>query len=477
MQDETQKGSVSKMKCPKCKADVEDGSNFCPQCGSDLKKSGNKGKKPGRQQKDEGGAPNEERAGANPDGQGDVANESGPETGTQEAKSSDQEGDSDGGGAGKPPQAPTSGQAEKAAAPQGKIGGGFLAAVIAVAALAAIGVGCGIVHTVIASASASSSQESGSDLASGGSSAGSYGGGEEGSQSSSSGSSSTSSSPSSPSSSGTSSSSGSSQAASGQGETDAVSDLVSAQNCSGAGGSATLQSSPSSQSAFTVSGTSAWGPILTCVAQQTSMPSSEETEIRSFVNQVAANSESGSSSSASPQTVSWGLGDKSEIYATFAPAPGGQGGWSVGFADTRSASAADFQDLQSEDQGSDAVSQGSDAVLALQNSAQQCSADVGESDLQSNPSGPDMLIISGQNDWGSVLACVAQHTSMPAADQAKIKSFVDAVSSDPNSGQSGGTVSWSMKDGSKIYTSYDPAASQPGAWIVDMGDEPSGGAN
>ncbi|MBO6098337.1 MAG: zinc ribbon domain-containing protein [Aeriscardovia sp.] len=465
------------MKCPKCKADVEDGINFCPQCGSDLQKSGNKGKKPGGQQKDEGSAPNEERAAANPDGQGGGANESGPETGTQEAKSSDPEGGGDKGGAGQPPKASTSGQAEKAAAPRGRIGGGFLAAVIAVAALAAIGVGCGIVHTVIASASASSSQESGSDLASGGSSAGSYGGGEEGSQSSSSGSSSSStSSSSSPSSSATSSSSGSSQAASGQGEADAVSDLASAQNCSGAGGSATLQSGPSSQSAFTVSGTSAWGPILTCVAQQTSMPSSEEAEIRSFVNQAAANSESGSSS-ASPQTVSWGLGDKSEIYATFAPSPGGQGGWSVGFADTRSASAADFQDLQSEDQGSDAASQGSDAVSALQNSAQQCSADAGESDLQSNPSGPDMLIISGQSDWGSVLACVARHTSMPAADQAKIKSFVDAVSSDPNSGQSGGTVSWSMKDGSKIYTSYDLAASQPGAWIVDMGDEPSGGAN
>ena len=88
-----------------------------------------------------------------------------------------------------------------------------------------------------------------------------------------------------------------------------------------------------------------------------------------------------------------------------------------------------------------------------------------------------MLIVTGEDGWGAVLLYVAQDTSMSASIQIKIKSFISAISSDPNSDPSGATMSWSMKDGSKIYTSYDPAASQPGAWIVDMGDGPSGGAN
>ena len=81
-----------------------------------------------------------------------------------------------------------------------------------------------------------------------------------------------------------------------------------------------------------------------------------------------------------------------------------------------------------------------------------------------------MLIVTGEDGWGAALLYVAQDTSMGASVQINIKSFISAISSDPNSDPSGATMSWSMKDGSKIYVPYALAASQSGAWIIDMRD-------
>ena len=450
------------MKCPKCNSDTGEEDNFCPQCGNDLKKArreGDKGKQPdsGFGNLSEGAAPEKT---SHPCAGGESENEkekSAPEA--QETVGG--EGDFS---ASQAPKA-SGPEAASAAPPEGKISGGLLAAAIIAGVLALAGVGCGIVQTVITSNfNASSSQSDGSDLASGNSSSSSSGAGNASGSSSSS----------SPSS----SSSGPQQTNSTQGATDAVSDLENSQSCSNEGGSANLQGSPTSQSAFSVSGTSDWGPVLSCVAEATQMPASDQAQIKSFVNQISEDGDDGSSpSSSAPQTVSWSLGDKSKIYATFAPSPGGQGGWSVNFASTEAESAADFQDSESEGESSGSSLEGTAAASALQNAVQQCPANGQGADLESNPSGPDMLIASGQTDWGPVLSCVAEETQMPASDQAQIKSFVNGVSANSNSDLSGGSLNWSMKDGSKIYASYAPSASQPGAWILDMGDASSSTGN
>ncbi|MBO6003616.1 MAG: hypothetical protein J6P35_01405, partial [Aeriscardovia sp.] len=117
-----------------------------------------------------------------------------------------------------------------------------------------------------------------------------------------------------------------------------------------------------------------------------------------------------------------------------------------------------------------------DAVSDLENS-QSCSNEGGSANLQGSPTSQSAFSVSGTSDWGPVLSCVAEETQMPASAQAQIKSFVNGVSANSNSDLSGGSLNWSMKDGSRIYASYAPSASQPGAWILDMGDASSSTGN
>lgn len=347
-------------------------------------------------------------------------------------------------------------EAIKVHPPKGKLSGGFLAAAIVASVLALVGLACGIARTALTSrASASSSQRVDSvDSSNAGASPSSTPSAPSGSSSSS-------------------SSSQTSQNSSSSGSTSTVAQSVfnatanmcePSENTSSDSNSSTLTQQLAA--GFNVSGTAHWGSVLSCVALNTFMPSTAEAKLKSLVDQAAVAYNSGSANAPNQQAISWVFGDKSKIYAYYAPGQGNDA-WSIDFNTVPETSQS------SGDETSIPIFPAaniSDAVMTLQSVYSQCStAGDGSNNLQatSSPSS-DSLVLAGGSDWGPVLTCIAQYSSMPNAIQNNIKSAINNYASSSPSAPNPTTLNWDMKDGTKLYASYSGGEDE-GEWLFVLG--------
>ena len=346
--------------------------------------------------------------------------------------------------------------------PKGKLAGSYLAIAIVISVLALIGLGCGIARTVIASHASTPSGQVASSTASATNS----------SQSSSTPSNNTAQNSSS---STTSSSASSSQAS--QNNADSSSTITTADStfnatsniCARLGDTSNNSASPTFTpllaAGFNVSGTAHWGSVLSCVAFNTFMPSTVETQLKSLVDQAAVDYNDGSANAPNGQAMSWIFSDKSKIYVYYAPGQGNNA-WSVTFntkPETSQSSGSSIPVFP--------ATQVSDALITLQNTYMQCSTVGGDSNSMqvSTTTSSDALSLAGSSNWGPVLTCIAQYSDMPTTIQSNIQSAINnyastTESADPNPT----TLSWSMKDNTKLYASYS-GGEQQGEWFFVIG--------
>ena len=108
--------------------------------------------------------------------------------------------------------------------------------------------------------------------------------------------------------------------------------------------------------------------------------------------------------------------------------------------------------------------------MTLQSVYSQCSTAGDESNnLQAtSTSSSDSLILAGGSDWGPVLTCIAQYSSMPNAIQKNIKSAINDYASFSPSTPNPTTLNWTMKDGAELYASYS-AGEDEGEWLFVLG--------
>lgn len=112
-------------------------------------------------------------------------------------------------------------------------------------------------------------------------------------------------------------------------QSDAEAYLSDAQDCSNLNSSNTLSETNGGNAYdFSVTGTSGWQAIMTCVAKDLYMPSSVQAKIRDFINKDITSGLHTYTSS----TVEWNLQDGSSIYATYTAPLNGNGGWVINFS-------------------------------------------------------------------------------------------------------------------------------------------------
>ena len=120
---------------------------------------------------------------------------------------------------------------------------------------------------------------------------------------------------------------------------DAASAIASDSMCSQEGGknnmSSNSQATGGNPTSITVYGTTGWGPILSCVAGGTSMPSSVENSLKAFISRdVSALNGGEPIKNPISDSTNWTLGDGSSIYLTYGGPNNGNGGWSATFSTT-----------------------------------------------------------------------------------------------------------------------------------------------
>ena len=271
------------MECPNCHAQIEEGSNFCPQCGYDLRAG---------KEKEKNASGRVEKTGQNLQNLGEAQKKSAATSAAPVPF----------------PPAPNeksvsykSGQAAK---PKGSIPGTYIAGMVVIIIICIIALVLGIVTTV---SNAQIAQSASQSLQS----------------SSGSGSSST----------GTSNSSSSASSS----QTDAQVYLSDAQNCSNVNSANTLNETNADNSyEFSVTGTAGWEGIMTCVAQDLYMPLPIQAKIKNLINEDVTSQITSSTTS----TIKWNLQDGSSIFATFSAPLNGNGGWVRNFNDVSPAPAS-----------------------------------------------------------------------------------------------------------------------------------------
>ncbi|MBO6019145.1 MAG: zinc ribbon domain-containing protein [Aeriscardovia sp.] len=264
------------MECPNCHAQIEGGSNFCPQCGYDLRA--------GKEKDEEKNAPGRvEKTGQNlhpGEAQKKPAAAFAAPVPFPPA----------------PNEKSVSYKAGQAAKPKGSIPGIYIAGMVVIIIICIIALVLGIVTTVSNAQIAQSASQSLQSSSGSGSSTGT-------SNSSSSGSSS---------------------------QTDAQVYLSDAQNCSNVNSANTLNETNADNSyEFSVTGTSGWEGIMTCVAQDLYMPLPIQAKIKNLINEDVTSQITSSTTS----TIKWNLQDGSSIFATFSAPLNGNGGWVINFND------------------------------------------------------------------------------------------------------------------------------------------------
>ena len=272
------------MECPNCHAQIEEGSNFCPQCGYDLRAGKEKDEKknaPGRV----------EKTGQNLQNPG--------ETQKKPAATS----------AAPVPFSPASNEKSasykegQALKPKGSIPGIYIAGMVVIIIICIIALVLGIVTTVSNAQIAQSASQSLQSSSGSGNSTGT-------SNSSSSGSSS---------------------------QTDAQVYLSDAQNCSNVNSANTLnETNADNPYEFSVTGMAGWEGIMTCVAQDLYMPLPIQAKIKNLINEDVTSQITSSTTS----TIKWNLQDGSSIFATFSAPLNGNGGWVINFNDVSPAPSA-----------------------------------------------------------------------------------------------------------------------------------------
>lgn len=281
------------MECPNCHAQIEEGSNFCPQCGYDLRAGKEKDEK-------KNASGRVEKTGQNLQNPGEAQKKSAATSAVPVPF----------------PPAPNeksvSYKAGQAAKPKGSIPGTYIAGMVVIIIICIIALVLGIVTSVsnaqiAQSASQSLQSSSGSGSSSGSSGSGSFTGASN------------------------SSSSGSSS------QTDAQVYLSDAQNCSNVNSANTLNETNADNSyEFSVTGTAGWEGIMTCVAQDLYMPLPIQAKIKNLINEDVTSQITSSTTS----TIKWNLQDGSSIFATFSAPLNGNGGWVINFNDVSPAPAS-----------------------------------------------------------------------------------------------------------------------------------------
>lgn len=272
------------MECPNCHAQVEEGSNFCPQCGYDLRE----GKKEAEGKDALGGL---KKTGQNLQNPGEAQNKPAATSAAPVRFPPD------------PSEKSVSHKAGQAAKPKGSIPATYIAGMVVIIIICIVALVLGIVTTVSNAQIAQSASQSLQNSSGSGSSAGS-------SNSSSSGSSS---------------------------QTDAQAYLSDAQNCSNVNSANTLNETNADNSyEFSVTGTAGWEGIMTCVAQDLYMPLPIQAKIKNLINEDVTSQITSSTTS----TIKWNLQDGSSIFATFSAPLNGNGGWVINFNDVSPAPAS-----------------------------------------------------------------------------------------------------------------------------------------
>ena len=268
------------MECPNCHAQIEEGSNFCPQCGYDLRAGKEKDEK-------KNASGRVEKTGQNLQNPGEAQKKSAAPVPFPPA----------------PNEKSVSYKAGQAAKPKGSIPGTYIAGMVVIIIICIIALVLGIVTTVSNAQIAQSASQSLQSSSGSGSSTGT-------SNSSSSGSSS---------------------------QTDAQVYLSDAQNCSNVNSANTLNETNADNSyEFSVTGTAGWEGIMTCVAQDLYMPLPIQAKIKNLINEDVTSQITSSTTS----TIKWNLQDGSSIFATFSAPLNGNGGWVINFNDVSPAPAS-----------------------------------------------------------------------------------------------------------------------------------------
>lgn len=270
------------MECPNCHAQIEEGSNFCPQCGYDLRAG---------KEKEKNASGRAEKTGQNLQNPGEAQKKPAATSAAPVPF----------------PPAPNeksvSYKAGQAAKPKGSIPGIYIAGMVVIIIICIIALVLGIVTTVSNAQIAQSASQSLQSSSGSGSSTGA-------SNSSSSGSSS---------------------------QTDAQAYLSDAQNCSNVNSANTLNETNADNSyEFSVTGTAGWEGIMTCVAQDLYMPLPIQAKIKNLINEDVTSQITSSTTS----TIKWNLQDGSSIFVTFSAPLNGNGGWVINFNDVSPAPAS-----------------------------------------------------------------------------------------------------------------------------------------
>ena len=266
------------MECPNCHAQIEEGSNFCPQCGYDLRAG---------KEKEKNASGRVEKTGQNLQNPGEAQKKSAAPVPFPPA----------------PNEKSVSYKEGQAAKPKGSIPGTYIAGMVVIIIICIIALVLGIITTVSNAQIAQSASQSLQSSSGSGSSTG------------------TSNSSSSPSSS----------------QTDAQVYLSDAQNCSNVNSANTLNETNADNSyEFSVTGTAGWEGVMTCVAQDLYMPLPIQAKIKNLINEDVTSQITSSTTS----TIKWNLQDGSSIFATFSAPLNGNGGWVINFNDVSPAPSA-----------------------------------------------------------------------------------------------------------------------------------------
>ena len=276
------------MECPNCHAQVEEGSNFCPQCGYDLRA----GKKEAEGKDALGGLKKTGQNLQNPEAA--AQKKPGPQPSAAPTPP--------------PPASDEKSSPLKAghatAKPKGSIPGTYIAGMVVIIIICIVALVLGIVTTVSNAQIAQSASQSLQSSSGSGSSAGP---------------------------------SNSSSSASSSSQTDAQAYLSDAQNCSSVNSANTLNETNADNSyEFSVTGTAGWEGIMTCVAQDLYMPLPIQAKIKNLINEDVTSKITSSTTS----TIKWNLQDGSSIFATFSAPLNGNGGWVINFNDVSPAPAS-----------------------------------------------------------------------------------------------------------------------------------------
>ena len=118
---------------------------------------------------------------------------------------------------------------------------------------------------------------------------------------------------------------------------DAITDINDAEICSQLKSSdqqTSIYNGPNGNTpTFWVSGTNLWNQMMTCVVQQSQMPSTIEEKLKSSISADISSLKKGSKVKDTSWTLGWALNDGSFIYLSFsAPEDFNNGGWSIYFS-------------------------------------------------------------------------------------------------------------------------------------------------